>query len=162
MQITKVLNFLFSDAKIKLDSLSSDQRKIITINGWIKDELIRIVEMKNATLNKNLITKHIGSGGYFSLSLFFSFFFSPIPSVSSATPSRHCVPRECFVSRFTPALLFIIVIVIIVARFQRRSTPCTLRYFSIAAVSSLVVTPLTFDAIFLKRSSPNVAIATRR
>lgn len=79
MQITKVLNFLFSDAKIKLDSLSSDQRKIITINGWIKDELIRIVEMKNATLNKNLITKHIGSGGYLSLSLFFlfSFFFFP-------------------------------------------------------------------------------------
>lgn len=98
----------------------------------------------------------------FSLSLFFFPFFFPLFQAFHPRHPRGTVPRECFVSRFTPALLFIIVIVIIVARFQRRSTLCTLRYFSIAAVSSLVVTPLTFDAIFLKRSSPNVAIATRR
>lgn len=162
MQITKVLNFLFSDAKIKLDSLSSDQRKIITINGWIKDELIRIVEMKNATLNKNLITKHIGSGGYLSLSLFSFFLFFPLfqafhprhprgtvfhGSVSFRVLHRHCSLLSLSSSSWRGF------------NVEARHVRCVT---FLSAVSSLVVTPLTFDAIFLKRSSPNVAIATRR
>lgn len=58
-----------------------------------------------------MITKHI-----VITSLFFSFFFPLFQAFHPRHP-RGTVPRECFVSRFTPVLLFIIVIVIIVARF---------------------------------------------